>query len=93
MPIAVPQEILDALTDVEMPRLPEGPAAGDFEAVAGLATCPVTHITEIPSARGVVASMLPRPGVPQALIRVGRTPELEEDPPMTPRRDIADILR
>ncbi len=60
---------------------------------AGLATCPVTHLTEVPSARGVVAAMLPRPGVPQALIRVGRTPELEEDPPLTPRRDIADILR
>ena len=60
---------------------------------AGHATCPVTHVTEIPSARSVVAAMLPRAGVPQALIRVGRTPELEDSPPMTPRRDIADILR
>lgn len=36
MPVAVPQDILDALTDVEMPRLPEGPVAVDFEEVAGL---------------------------------------------------------
>ncbi len=59
---------------------------------AGLATCPVTHVTEIPSARAVVGAMLARPAVPQVLIRVGRTPEFEETPPMTPRRDIADIL-
>lgn len=59
---------------------------------AGLATCPVTHVTEVPAARAVVGAMLSRPAVPQVLIRVGRTPEIEETPPMTPRRDIADIL-
>ena len=42
---------------------------------AGLATCPVTHVTEIPSARAVVAEMTSRSGVPQALVRVGRAPE------------------
>lgn len=36
MPIAVPQEILDALTDVEMPRLPPDRAAAAEMAVAGL---------------------------------------------------------
>lgn len=37
MPIEVPQAILDALTDVEMPRLPPGPAPAEVAQVAGLA--------------------------------------------------------
>ncbi len=61
--------------------------------VAGLATCPVTHVTELPSARAVVAAMLSRPGTPQVLVRVGRIPEIDGAPPMTPRRDAEDILR
>ncbi len=60
---------------------------------AGLATCPVTHVTEIPSARAVVAEMTSRWGVPQALVRVGRAPEIDDVPPMTPRRAPDDILR
>lgn len=36
MPIQVPQRILDALTDVEMPRLPPDPAAEGTVEVAGL---------------------------------------------------------
>lgn len=75
-------------------RCGEGLSAVLLECTAaGLATCPVTHVTEIPSARAVVGAMLPRPAVPQVLIRVGRTPEIEEMPPMTPRRDVSDILR
>lgn len=37
MPIEVPQAILDALTDVEMPRLPPDPVAEETAQVAGLA--------------------------------------------------------
>lgn len=36
MPVQVPQSILDALTDVEMPRLPPGPAAGGETEACGL---------------------------------------------------------
>lgn len=61
--------------------------------VAGLATCPVTHVTEIPSARAVVAELISAPGVPQVLVRVGQAPDIGAIPPMTPRRDRDDILR
>ena len=60
---------------------------------AGLATCPVTHVTEIPSARAVVAELTSQPGVPQVLVRVGQAPEIDDVPPMTPRRGPDDILR
>ena len=60
---------------------------------AGLATCPVTHVTEIPSARAVVAEMMSAPGCTAGLVRVGRAPEIDDVPPMTPRRDPDDILR
>lgn len=60
---------------------------------AGLATCPVTHVTEVPAARAVVAELLPRPGVPQVLIRVGRAPEIGDSHTPTPRRDVDDVLR
>lgn len=61
--------------------------------LAGLATCPVTHVTEIPAARAVIAELLPEPGVPQVLIRVGRVPEIDDTAPMTPRRSVAETLR
>ncbi|WP_433716022.1 Acg family FMN-binding oxidoreductase [Nocardia sp. CA-084685] len=58
---------------------------------AGLASCPMTHITEMPSAREIIESMLPRPGIPQVVIRVGTAPDEPETPP-TPRRPLTDIL-
>jgi hypothetical protein len=61
--------------------------------LAGLATCPVTHVTEIPSARAVVAELMSAPGIPQVLVRVGQAPGFGDVPPMTPRRDRDDILR
>ncbi len=60
---------------------------------AGLATCPVTHVTEVPAARAVVSELIAQPGIPQVLVRVGRAPQIEDVPPMTPRRDLDDILR
>ncbi|MGO7206275.1 hypothetical protein ACCT30_34865, partial [Rhizobium ruizarguesonis] len=36
MTIDVPQEILDALTDVDMPRLPAEPAPSDVVRLAGI---------------------------------------------------------
>ncbi|MEV6140552.1 hypothetical protein AB0L63_31840 [Nocardia sp. NPDC051990] len=59
---------------------------------AGLANCPMTHITEISSARKVIANMLPHPGIPQVVIRIGTIPDDEPDFPPTPRRPLTDIL-
>ncbi|WP_062987832.1 Acg family FMN-binding oxidoreductase [Nocardia anaemiae] len=59
---------------------------------AGLASCSMTHITEMPSARMVIAGMLPHPGTPQVVIRVGTAPDDEPETPPTPRRPLADIL-
>lgn len=60
---------------------------------AGLATCTVSHVTELDAARAVVAELVGRHGIPQVLIRVGRASELDEHPPRTPRRELRDILR
>ncbi len=60
--------------------------------LAGLATCTVTHLTEDPSARKVLATLIGHAGVPQLLIRVGRVPAFDHGTPTTPRRPISDIL-
>ncbi|NEW42012.1 hypothetical protein GV792_10380 [Nocardia cyriacigeorgica] len=59
--------------------------------VAGLATCPLTHITELPSSRRIIAGLIPRPGVPQVVVRVGAAPQGPEQPP-TPRRHVAEFF-
>ncbi|MDV3124214.1 nitroreductase family protein [Mycobacterium sp. 21AC1] len=58
----------------------------------GLATCPVTHVTELHASRDIVAKLIDRDACPQALIRAGVAPALEGVPPPTPRRPIDDIL-
>jgi len=60
---------------------------------AGLATCPVTHLTEVPAGRAMLAGLAGRGGLPQILIRVGGTPALEAVPAPTPRRPLADVLQ
>lgn len=59
--------------------------------VAGLATCSLTHITELPTSRRIVGGLLRRPALPQVLVRVGTTPS-ETDQSATPRRAVTDIL-
>ncbi|ONM50206.1 Acg family FMN-binding oxidoreductase [Nocardia donostiensis] len=58
---------------------------------AGLATCPLTHITELMSSRRIISGLTTRPGQPQVLIRVGTAPEEPEQPP-TPRRAVSEFL-
>ncbi|MFF0488446.1 Acg family FMN-binding oxidoreductase [Nocardia sp. NPDC004068] len=58
---------------------------------AGLATCPVTHITELPAGRRTVATLLPHETVPQVVLRIGTAPEGEQRPP-TPRRPLAEVF-
>jgi hypothetical protein len=59
--------------------------------MAGLATCTLTHVTELPASRGVVAELIGRDTIPQVLIRVGLAPAIEEIPPPTPRRPLGDV--
>lgn len=61
-------------------------------AMAGMATCTVTHITEVPEGRAAVASLIGTTAVPQALVRVGLAPSLDATPPPTPRRPIHDVV-
>ena len=55
--------------------------------MAGLATCTLTHITELRASRDIVASLIEQTTAPQALVRVGVAPEIEDLPPAT------DLLR
>lgn len=59
--------------------------------VAGMATCTLTHVTEVPAAREIVSALTGR-ALPQALIRVGSAPILDAPPPPTPRRPVTDVL-
>lgn len=60
---------------------------------AGLATCPVTHLTELSASRELLAALTGHTDLPQVLIRVGNVPALDKAPPPTPRRPLADVLR
>lgn len=61
--------------------------------MVGLATCPLTHLTELDASRDILRALIGGAGDPQLLIRIGRVPILGEHPPMTPRRPLADVLR
>lgn len=60
--------------------------------MAGLATCTVTHVTELESSRELIAGLLDHGGRPQVLIRIGLAPVMERVPPPTPRRPLEDVL-
>jgi nitroreductase len=61
--------------------------------MVGLATCPLTHITEMPASRDIIRDLIGRPSdMPQVLIRVGTAPKLEQTPAPTPRRALEDVL-
>jgi nitroreductase len=60
--------------------------------MAGFATCPLTHLTEVRAARNIVATLVGEDIVPQILIRVGQAPALEGAPPPTPRRRLEYVL-
>lgn len=63
--------------------------------MVGLVTCTLTHLTEIPASREIVAGLIDRGNqgiTPQVLIRVGLTPSIEDVPPPTPRRPIREVF-
>lgn len=61
--------------------------------VADLATCTLSHMIEINAARQVVRRQIARIAEPQVLVRVGRAPHTEAQPPLTPRRELNDVLQ
>lgn len=61
--------------------------------LAGLATCTLTHITELGASRDIVASLIGRTTTPQLLIRVGLATANEDLPPATPRRPLEEVFR
>ncbi|WP_327152173.1 Acg family FMN-binding oxidoreductase [Nocardia sp. NBC_01329] len=58
---------------------------------AGLATCPLTHITELPSTRRIASNAAGGHGIAQVIVRVGLAPDREQHS-QTPRRPISDFL-
>jgi hypothetical protein len=61
-------------------------------AMAGLATCTLTHITELRASQDIVASLIEQTTTPQVLIRVGQIPQIDDVPPATPRRPIDEVI-
>lgn len=86
--------VLSALGDTRRDVLACGEAlsATLLEAtMAGLSTCPLTHLTEVPATREMVGALTGHP-LPQVVIRVGLVPALDDVPPPTPRRPLSSVL-
>ncbi|WP_199178120.1 hypothetical protein [Mycobacterium sp. QGD 101] len=71
--------------------LTESPVGFDCT-MAGLATCPMTHVTELEAGRGILREISGRKTMPQVLIRVGIAPSIENKPAPTPRRALREVL-
>ena len=59
--------------------------------MAGMATCTLTHMTEVDASREIVRGLIEKGRMPQVLL-VGTPPESDSYPPATPRRALADVL-
>jgi hypothetical protein len=60
--------------------------------LAGLATCTLTHMTELWPSRELVRTLIGQAGSPQLLVRVGLAP-WERPLPATPRRPVSETLQ
>lgn len=60
---------------------------------AGMATCPLTHLIELDESRDLVRHLIGGRGEPQALVRAGIAPPMEQLAASTPRRPLADVLQ
>lgn len=60
--------------------------------MAGMATCTLTHITEHPESRQMLAELIGQDTTPQVLVRVGLAPSIDDVPPPTPRRPLVEVL-
>lgn len=62
--------------------------------IAGLATCTVTHVTELRPSRDMICELIgDAEAVPQVLIRVGNALPGRGVPEPTPRRPVHDVLQ
>jgi len=61
--------------------------------LAGLSTCTLSHLIEVPESRKTLAALTGSPDSPQLLVRVGTAPSSRATGPPTPRRPPSDILR
>jgi nitroreductase len=59
--------------------------------MAGIATCTLTHMTELAQSRELIRRLTGQRGLPQLLIRIGQAPP-DEDIVATPRRPLAEVL-
>ena len=86
--------VLSALDDTRRDILTCGEALSValLEAtVAGMATCTLSHMTEVEASRDIVGGLTGH-RLPQVLVRVGGIPTMDEVPPPTPRRPLSDVL-
>ncbi len=61
--------------------------------LAGMATCTLTHMTEMAVSRDVIARITGTAGQPQLLIRIGRSPAKGPHVERTARRLVTEILK
>jgi len=71
--------------------------------LAGLATCTLSHMTELKDSRNVIRELIGDSGNPQLLIRIGEVPAQSnqppgdqppgDQPPATPRRPLSEVLQ
>ncbi|WP_029896775.1 Acg family FMN-binding oxidoreductase [Nocardia brasiliensis] len=57
----------------------------------GLATCELTHLTELVTTRSMLAELLSRPGAAQVIVRVGIAPD-ETGVTWSPRRPLSEVF-
>jgi hypothetical protein len=61
--------------------------------LAGMATCTLTHMTEVSASRDIIRQLTGQTGSPQLLIRIGTAPSNDEQHfPATPRRPLSEVL-
>lgn len=60
--------------------------------MAGMATCTLTHMTEIAMSRNIIAQITGTAGRPQLLIRLGRSPANDQHVERTARRPVTEVL-
>jgi hypothetical protein len=61
--------------------------------LAGLATCTLTHMTEVLPSRDVIRALIGQTGSPQVLLRIGVAPPDPRVVPATMRRPLFEVLQ
>ncbi|GJO46101.1 putative NAD(P)H nitroreductase acg [Mycobacterium marinum] len=60
--------------------------------MAGLATCTLTHMTEMAMSRNIIAEIVQTTSLPQLLIRIGKSPGHDQHVERSGRRPVDDVL-